>query len=151
METGKHGFTLMEVFIVALVLCVITAIAIPRVSHARSEARLSDMVGKLQNVRSQLSLYKVQHDGLLPGQKRAGGDVGQAGFVHDLTTASDDGLGPYLNAMPKNFFVETDAADDITCVNDSNAVPTGNEGTGWWLNAATGEFRACDNEFHSKY
>jgi len=152
METERRGFTVMEVFMVIVILCIVAAIAVPRVSHAAAENRTSDMVGKLHLVRSQVELYKAQHAGLLPGQKVTGADITQADFIDAMTTRSAvDGYGPYIKQMPENPFVAGDAADDITCVNDADAVPTGTEGTGWWLNAATGEFRPCDNKFHTAY
>jgi len=152
METERRGFTVMEVFMVIVILCIVAAVAVPRLSHAAAQNRTSDMVGKLHLVRSQIELYKAQHANLLPGQKIVGGDITQAGFIAAMTTRSAvDGYGPYLEEMPQNPFVDGDAADDITCVNDADAICTGAEGTGWWLNAATGEFRPCDSKFHTAY
>jgi len=152
METEKRGFTVMEVFMVVVILCIVAAVAVPRISQASAENRVSNLVGRLQLVRSQIELYKSQHGDLLPGQKVIGGDIRQADFIAVMTTRNTvDGYGPYLKKMPENPFVAGEAADDITCVNDVNSVPTGTEGTGWWLNAATGEFRPCDNKFHTAY
>lgn len=152
MENERSGFTVMEVFMVIVILCIVAAIAVPRASHAAAQNRTSDMVGKLHLVRSQIELYKAQHADLLPGQKVIRGDITQADFIDAMTNRSAvDGYGPYIKQMPENPFVAGDAADDITCVNDADAVPTGTEGTGWWLNAATGRFRPCDNKFHTAY
>jgi prepilin-type N-terminal cleavage/methylation domain-containing protein len=152
METERSGFTVMEVFMVIVILCIVAAVAVPRVSHAAAENRVSDMVVKLHLVRSQVRLYRSQHAGLLPGQKVIGGDVTQADFIDAMTARNPvDGYGPYLKEMPANPFVDDETADDITCVSDGDAVCTGTEGTGWWLNAATGEFRPCDNKFHTAY
>jgi len=152
METDRHGFTVMEVFMVIIILCIVAAVAVPRLSHAAAQNRTSDMVGKLHLVRSQVQLYKSQHGDLLPGQKVIGADINQADFIDAMTARSTvDGYGPYLKEMPGNPFVAGDAADDITCVNGVNSVPTGTEGTGWWLNAATGQFRPCDSKFHTAY
>jgi len=152
MENERRGFTVMEVFMVVVILCIIAAVAVPRVSQAAAENRTSDMVGKLHLVRSQIELYKAQHGNLLPGQEVIGGDIKQADFIAAMTTRNTvDGYGPYLKKMPENPFFVGDAANDITCVNDADAIPTGAEGTGWWLNAATGRFRPCDNKFHTAY
>ena len=55
-------------------------------------------------------------------------------------------IGPYVQKMPENLFI-SDAAERIavTCVHNApaDAAPAGNEGTGWWFNAANGDFRAC--------
>ncbi len=152
METRKIRFTVLEILILAIILCTAGAVVAPRVSHAAAKGRLSDLVSKLQLVRSQMQLYKIQHGDLLPGQEITGGDINQADFIAAMTTRNPvDGYGPYIKEMPENPFVTGHAADDITCVNDADAVPTGNERTGWWLNASTGEFRACDCQFRTAY
>ena len=135
------AFTLVEILLVVVILGVLAAIVIPRFSEATSEAHLSTLLGNLQTLRLQIELYKVQHYDLLPGQTVIGGDVAEAVFVDALT--NDDEYGAYVNKIPENLFI-TDAADRIaiTCVNDAAAAPAGDEGTGWWFNAANGDFRA---------
>jgi general secretion pathway protein G len=152
MEADRRGFTVMEIFIVIVVLCILAAIIVPRVTQASAEGRLSEMVSRLQMVRSQMELYKVQHGDLLPGQEVIAGDITEARFITAMTRKNAvDGYGPYFKKMPENPFIIGDTADDVTCVNDTNAIPTGTEGVGWWLNAATGQFRACDSKFHTAY
>ncbi len=152
MEADRRGFTVMEIFIVIVVLCILAAIVVPRISQASAEGKLSDMVSRLQMVRSQIQLYKVQHGDLLPGQEFIAGDITEARFITAMTKKNAvDGYGPYFKKMPKNPFISGLATDNITCVNDTNTIPTGTESTGWWLNAATGQFRACDSKFHTAY
>ena len=152
MEADRRKFTVMEIFIVLVVLGIIGAVTVPRFSQAYADGKLGDMVSNLQMVRSQIQLYKIQHGDLLPGQDAADGNITQAAFVAAMTKRNEiDGYGPYLKEMPQNPFVTGEAADDITCVNDVNATPNGVETTGWWLNAATGQFRACDCKFHTAY
>ncbi|MCK5172373.1 MAG: type II secretion system protein [Planctomycetes bacterium] len=145
---SKHGLTLSENLILVGIFCIVAAIAGPRFSRAQSEARLTDMVSDLQTVRSQIELYRIQHDDMLPGQKERGGDILEEDFVADMTTASAGGLGPYLKEIPVNSF---NGLSSITCVNQRDARPNGQEGTGWWLNAATGMFHAGDSTFHAEY
>jgi general secretion pathway protein G len=152
METEKQGFTVMEIFIVILILGIIAAIIVPKFSQASSESRLEDLISDLQMVRSQIELYKIQHKELMPGQFAEGGYINEDDFKMALTVKDDDGMGPYLNKLPKNYYIEdSKMRDTITCVNDPEATPTSQEGTGWWFNAATGEFRACDSLFHAAY
>ena len=145
----SRGFTLVEILIVVVILGVLAAIVIPQFSQATSEAHLNTLLGNLQTFRSQIELYKVQHYDLLPGQAAFGGAVAEADFVDALT--SDATYGAYMNKIPENLFI-TDATDRvaITCVNDAAAAPAGDEGTGWWFNAANGDFRAC-SEDHISY
>ncbi len=142
-ESRSRGFTLVEILIVVVILGVLAAIVIPQFSQASSEANLNTLLGNLQTVRSQIQLYKVQHNDLLPGQAAFGGDVAEAAFVDALT--NDDDYGSYVSKIPENLFI-SDAADRVavTCVNDAaaDAAPAGDEGTGWWFNAANGDFRA---------
>ncbi len=152
MENERRGFSVMEIFIVIVMLCIVAAVAVPKFSRAAAQNRASDLVSKLQLVRSQIQLYKVQHGDLLPGQKVAGGDIKEADFIASMTARNPvDGFGPYIKDMPGNPFISGPATDDITCVNDKDVLPTGNEGTGWWINAATGQFRACDSKFRTAY
>ncbi len=146
----KGAFTLVEILIVVVILGVLAAIAIPQFSGATSEANLNTLLGNLQTVRSQIQLYKVQHRDLLPGQTSVGGDVTEAEFVAALT--NDDDYGAYVNKIPENLYVSNAAnRDTIKCVNDAAAVPAGTEGTGWWFNAANGDFRACDSFGSTQY
>ncbi len=151
MEDDKRGFTVMELFIIAIVVCIIAAVAVPRFSVARSRGKLSDMVSKLQQVRSQITLYKIQHDGLLPGQNAKGSDIAENGFVRAMTEKDSTGFGPYLKEIPANCFIKGKSAKKITLINDPDAVPSGDEGTGWWFNAATERFCASDSKFHTEY
>ncbi|MHC5062268.1 MAG: type II secretion system protein [Planctomycetota bacterium] len=58
MGNERSGFSVMEVFIVIVVLCMVAAVAVPRFSSAAAQNRASDLVSKLQLVRSQIQLYR---------------------------------------------------------------------------------------------
>ncbi len=134
-----------------VILAVLAAIVVPQFSQASSEANLNTLLGNLQTVRSQIQLYKVQHRDLLPGQDAFGGNVAEADFIADLT--NDEKYGSYVNKIPENLFIAAAAdRDAITCVNNNNAdaAPPGDEGTGWWFNAANGDFRANSTD-HTEY
>ena len=148
MKTRNFAFTVMEILIVVAILVVVSIVAVPQFTKANTENQLSEMVNNLQKIRSQITLYKVEHDNLLPGQQKDGADVTENDFAVAMLTCGPDGFGPYLKSIPKNPFNQLST---ITCVNDPLAAPTGNEKTGWWFNSATGEFRACDNSFHAVY
>jgi len=148
-ERAEKAFTLVEILIVVVILGILAAIAIPQFSEASSQARLNSLLGNLQTVRSQIELYKVQHGDLLPGQAAFGGNVTEADFVDTLM--NDPVYGSYLQRFPVNpYIADPSQRGAITCVNDVSVLPTGGEGTGWWFNAATGEFRACSAD-HINY
>ncbi len=109
------------------------------------------MVDDLQRMRCQIELYRIEHDGLLPGQTAPGDDVTCDAFINALTESAGPGLEPYLREIPANPFVADDSADDITIVNCMDIEPCGGGHTGWWFNVASGEFRANNSRFHSVY
>ena len=150
-DTDKQSFSLIEIFILVIILGILAAVVMPQISQASNEARLSDLVSRLQGVRSQIALYRIQHDDLLPGQAFPGGDITEAGFIKAMTTKGPGNLGPYLRKIPDNPFVDSRIAGSVTCVNDPDAVLTCSKSAGWWLNAATGQFRASDSSAHAVY
>ncbi len=109
------------------------------------------MVDNLQMMRCQIELYRIEHDGLLPGQTTMGEGVTCESFVNALTEPDSVRAEPYLREIPANPFVDDDTADDIVVVNAAGAEPCGGESSGWWFNAASGEFRANNSRFHSGY
>jgi hypothetical protein len=69
-----------------------------------------------------------------------------------MTVPGCDGQFHYFQRFPDNPYIQdSDCRNTVTCVNDPNIRPDGTEGTAWWFNAATGDFRACDSEFHTAY
>ena len=144
--------TLYDGCILMLILGVAASVFTPGITQAVEEMKLSDMVDRLQIIRSQIMLYKAHHNGLLPGQQAVGDSVTAEDFARAMTQNTPDGSGPYLKGIFENPYVADPARRSmITCVNDPGAKPTGGEQTGWWFNAATGEFFACDSEFHTNY
>lgn len=149
-ETEK--LTLCDGCIVVLIIAVAASVFTPGMTQAVEEKKLSDVVDRLQIIRAQIMLYKAHHNGLLPGQRSIGESVTSDAFAAAMRQQRPDGSGPYLRRTFANPYVaDSDRQSMITCVNDVNSVPTGTEGTGWWFNAATGEFFACDSEFRTHY
>jgi type II secretory pathway pseudopilin PulG len=148
MPDDKYKFRLLDTLIMLIVFASIAAVISPRFSIASSDARLTRMVSCLQKVRSQIQIYTIQHDGLLPGQKTAGGNVREPDFVKDLAKINPETGCSYLEQIPENPFNEFRT---VTCVNKKNLLPDGTEGTGWWFNADDGRFYASDSAFHAQY
>jgi general secretion pathway protein G len=143
---AKRGFTLVEILIVVVILGILAAIVIPQFTEASTEAKLSSLCSDLQTIRSQIELYKVQHNDNMPGT------VSGVSFTAALTGGSHlDGTvdantppdyGPYLQQMPKNPFNDLDTIDvDGTLGGGSH---------GWYFNTNTGDFRA-DDTAHTTY
>jgi general secretion pathway protein G len=85
-----------ELLIVVIILGILAAVVIPQFTNASAEAKESSLRASLATVRQAISLYRVQHNEVYPGQG------GWAEFVTQLTTGTKaDGTagtqyGPYL-------------------------------------------------------
>src|SRR6202012_2734477 len=62
----KKGFTLIEILIVVIILGILAAIVIPQFSNASTSAKSSNLASQLQTLRSQIQLYKLQHNDVIP-------------------------------------------------------------------------------------
>lgn len=149
----KKGFTLIEVLLVVTILGILAAIVLPTFSDQTIVAKESAAKSNLMAMRTQIELYKLQHNGYTPGyvSKTLGTDP----VVIDrqlVGTSSADGLsstatvpttalpyGPYLRKIPKNPF---NNLSNITVVPVATAFSAAVNGTsgGWLYKVETGEF-----------
>jgi general secretion pathway protein G len=142
-SAARKGFTLVEILIVVIILGILAAIVIPQFTNASTAARISNMASQDQTVKSQIQLYKLQHNDTVPAL--VSGGIGGAAWdsltlPSDVTgnTASPVGttFGPYLQTVPIN---------PLTGV--STVVPIGTTAattTGWYYDATTGEFHGAN-------
>jgi general secretion pathway protein G len=108
---AKSGFTLVEILIVVVILGILAAIVIPQFTDASEQAKESSLVSDLQTMRSQIELFKIQHNGLVPG---AGGGTTPEGALTGLTDVTGAAAalpgtgvyGPYVQKLPKNQFTD---------------------------------------------
>ncbi len=152
----KAGFTLVEILIVVVILGILAAIVIPQFTEASGEAKMSSLCTDLQSVRSQIELYKIQHNDALPGEDNtaAGGThTGTSGFINGLIGYTDingvtqagpgaDVYGPYLQKIPKNQFNNKETIDQ-----EAGTAALGGNNCGWHFNTTTGAFHA-DTDLH---
>ena len=143
---AKSGFTLVEILIVVVILGILAAIVIPQFTEASTEAKLSSLCTDLQTVRSQIELYKVQHNDKLPGTQGPAFDQAMTMYsdIAGAVVATKDAThiyGPYLQKIPTNQF------------NNLNTVglngTAGDGSNGWEFNTTTGLFQADDNAAHA--
>src|SRR3989339_1007956 len=111
----RNGFTLVEILIVVVILGILAAIVIPQFSDASEQANLSSLTSNLQTVRSQIQLYKIQHNGALP---TAAGFVAQLTGITDITGATvaigtSGAVGPYLQSIPKNPYISDNTINNV--------------------------------------
>lgn len=138
----RTAFTLVEVLIVVIVLGILAAIVVPQFSNASTDAKLSALQSNLQIVRGQLQLYKLQHNDAWPTAANFSDQMTKNSKVDGSVGLPADGfaLGPYLQQIPANPYTNT------------NTVGSGAVGTSaWYYDAATGTFRANDDNAHTSY
>jgi len=152
---AKRGFTLVEILIVVVILGILAAIVIPQFTQASTEAKENSLCSDLQSLRSQIELYKCQHNDFAPGNTIAGGVATPAiaSFPPQMTYCTDidganngvksrDGThqyGPYLESVPANPF------NGLTNVIAGTKPAGAGDGTSAWLyDPATGEIFAND-------
>ena len=135
---AKRGFTLVEILIVVVILGILAAIVIPQFTQASSEAKTNSLCSDLQTLRSQIELYKCQHNDVNPALATFPGQMVYTSTIAGL--ASTDkvrtdpyNFGPYLERVPENPF---------TGLNTVVAADAGPDGAGWVYNETTGEIKA---------
>ncbi|HON90007.1 MAG TPA: prepilin-type N-terminal cleavage/methylation domain-containing protein [Sedimentisphaerales bacterium] len=136
---AKRGFTLVEILIVVVILGILAAIVIPQFTQASTEAKTNSLCSNLQTLRSQIELYKVQHNDAVPTdfEKQMIYTSKIDGTANTSKQPDEDQgfiYGPYLERVPDNPF------------SGSNSIvgwDEGGETDGWEYNATTGEIRAA--------
>jgi general secretion pathway protein G len=114
----QKGFTLVEILIVVVILGILAAIVIPQFSDASTQSKVSSAKSSLQTLRSQISLYMIQHDDT-PSTL--------ADFTTNMTTKIGQ-YGPYLQTVPNNPFTQTNT---LAAADGANV--------GWVYDETTGE------------
>ena len=125
----RKGFTLIEILIVVIILGILAAIVIPQFTNASKDAKRSSLVSMVQSLRSQVALYKLQHNDNLPGYVAGGAGapaLASATFWNQMTLFSDlDGntnatktavfdKGPYMQSVAVNPLNNNSAVVDGT-------------------------------------
>ena len=107
-KRNSHGFTLVEILIVVIILGILAAIVIPQFTSASTDARVSAVTSTLQTLRGQIELYKIQHADTPPALASMWTNMLNASNTTGTTTAGGTTatypLGPYLQAAPTNQF-----------------------------------------------
>jgi type II secretion system protein G len=147
----KRGFTLVEIILVVTILGILAALVLPTFQGNVATAKESASKSNLMTMRTQIELYKLQHNGYPPGYED-GTPVSVATLIFQLTATttvtgsispstvpSDPYLyGPYLKKVPENPF---NGLSSITYVAEATAFSTAVDGTssGWLYKKETAE------------
>ncbi|NLF30632.1 MAG: prepilin-type N-terminal cleavage/methylation domain-containing protein [Planctomycetes bacterium] len=145
MVTRRGGFTLVEVFIVVLIIGILAMVVVPRVVTAAEQAKESTLETDLLTIRRAAELYRAEHGGRLPHLDE-GGNVSLAGIVWRMTLKTtaegkldDSGeCGPYLPEWPTNPYVPGPAGQQIKGAAATSAPR--DDSSGWYYSTTTGLF-----------
>ena len=133
-EKSPPGFTLIEILIVVIILGILAAIVVPQFGSASREAKQASVITTVQTLRSQIALFRLQHNDFLPGANPlvgSGATFDQATFWNQLTmftdvTGATNGTrtalyekGPYMQQIPTNPLCPTGGAGDDDCRQDA--------------------------------
>ncbi len=152
---AEHGFTLVELLIVVIILTTLAAIVIPQFANSTDDAKLAALDTTLANMRSGLALYYQQH-GAYPSRNAdgAGGAANSsAAFLSQLSRYTDASgnvstsktvvfkYGPYLPkaAVPLEPMTSSIALKIETAGTLGLAAEGTNPG-GWRYDDLTGQF-----------
>jgi general secretion pathway protein G len=146
MMRNRSGFTLVEILIVVVILGILAAIVVPQFTEASGEAKEARLLQDLQSCRSQIELYKLQHNGDLPTDGGLTFTAAMTGYTDQFGVTATAGVagtyGPYLQKIPSNPFV---AVGVIDTVEEGIVAPGGVDDAGWNFNTTTGAFHADDD------
>lgn len=160
-KVKRAGFSMVELVIVIVILGIIAAIAIPRISSGTKNAGESALRANLATVRNAIDWYYGEHNTVFPGVKAAGGAFGvadsQEAFTNQLLlyTKSDGTVsealdaafpyGPYVRGSFPSLPVGTNAGkNNIKIVSQVGLLTSTNtdDTSGWIYNPTTGQFIA---------
>jgi len=148
---ARKGFTLVELILVVSILGILAALVLPSFQGNVVQAKESASKSNLATIRTQLELYKLQHNGYPPGYVNGAGapiatvplqligTTTAAGQASPNTVPTTPFLyGPYLKKIPENPF---NKLNTIIYVEEATAFSTAADGTssGWLYKKETGE------------
>jgi prepilin-type N-terminal cleavage/methylation domain-containing protein len=133
------GFSLIELVIVVVIIGIIGAIAIPRMSSAAENSAKNAVIADQSTLQRAIDMYATEHGGTLP-------HVGSAGAkefyqrlykkTDALGNVTDSGIfGPYINGIPAN------QINGLNAIRQDGAAAGANT-HGWRYNTVSGAIEA---------
>lgn len=150
----RKAFTLVELLVVVIILGVLAAIVIPRFSTVTASARATMLMDDLRVMRSQMMVFKAQHNGVAPGYpgcNEANNPDSNSLATHITRVSTANGLtapvgtpgfnyGPYMREMPEN---PVNGKRDVLVIADDAEFPSAPSNLfGWVYQPSTLTFKA---------
>lgn len=140
-----RAFSLVEIAVVVVIIGIVAAIAVPRMSGAAVRTKVASMRASLATLNRAAELYAAEHGGRCPACDTSGGvSTDSDGMVARLVQRTSESgalsgaLGPYLLNVPLNPF------NRLASVRIDGA-PAGAGTHGWRYDSATRSFQADDS------
>ena len=132
---ARRAFTLVEILIVVIILGILAAIVIPQFSNAAVTSRKNSLLGQMKTIRSQIELFKVQHNDILPDLvtnqwAQFQSTTNRTGAVDATATGI---FGPYMIRIPQN-----------PLNTNSTVAASAGVGVGWVYTVGTGKLQATN-------
>lgn len=143
-DRPAKAFSLIEILIVLIILGILAALVVPQFSDASSLARDNSLREELRYLRTQVMVYRAQHQGVAPGYPSGNRKLepSNQAFAAQLTrytnvagqtsetTSAEFNLGPYLQRIPVNPINGSSAVRFVPDHEPFPSAPVGEEG---WL------------------
>ena len=140
----KRGFSLIELVIVIVIIGILAAIAIPRMSSATAGAGNSALSGDLAVLRNAIDLYSSEHGNTFPAVATIDAQLTQYTDVFGATSATKDAthsFGPYLRKTPALPVGPVGYKNATTYIDGSSGTAGASAGA-WFYNATNGSISA---------
>jgi type II secretory pathway pseudopilin PulG len=150
---GFRAFTLVEILIIVTIIGVLAMVVIPQFSNASQQVRQNTLKDDLQYLRTQVTVFKAQHQDVPPGYPNANPLFAPtvAVFTSQMTLHSDINCnlsrsvspafpyGPYLGQLPMN---PINNSTSVEMVGNNQPLPAPDGSTGWIYKPQTQEIIA---------
>lgn len=137
-----HGFTLVEILIVVVIMAVLAAVVIPQFTGSTDDAKKSTAEFNIGVIRSVVQTFRAHHSGVKPAFPSGATTIDALLQETNAagTVTAGGGFGPYLVAMPENPFTGVSTVKAIATPGTKPVAGdvTANNAGGWIYDASVG-------------